>query len=117
MRELGVKPSVTLNPATPLVALTEILSDVDQVLIMSVNPGFGNQSYIPGSTAKIRRLRQMLTEIGATADIEVDGGIKPHNIAEIVAAGADVLVAGSAIFGGPKTISQNIADLRTALAG
>jgi ribulose-phosphate 3-epimerase len=117
MRELGVKPSVTLNPATQLVALTEILSDVDQVLIMSVNPGFGNQSYIPGSTAKIRHLRQMITDSGATADIEVDGGIKPHNAAEIVAAGADVLVAGSAIFGGPKTISQNIADLRAALVG
>lgn len=117
MRELGVRPSVTLNPATPLVTLTEILLDVDQVLVMSVNPGFGNQSYIPGSTTKIRRLRQMITEMGATAEIEVDGGIKPHNVGEIVAAGADVLVAGSAIFGGPKTISQNMADFRAALAG
>ena len=117
MRELGVKPGVTLNPATPLVALEEIMADVDQVLIMSVNPGFGGQSYIPGSTAKIRRLRQMLDRIGATADIEVDGGIKSHNVAEIVAAGADILVVGSAIFGGAKTASENIADFRAVLAG
>jgi len=116
MRELGVKPGVTLNPATSLVTLEEILPDVDQVLIMSVNPGFGGQSYIPGSTAKIRRMRQMLDRIGSTADIEVDGGIKSHNVAEIVAAGANILVAGSAIFGGSKTISENIADFRAALA-
>ena len=116
MRELGVKPGVTLNPATSLLTLEEILPDVDQILIMSVNPGFGGQSYIPGSTAKIRRLRQMLDTIGTTADIEVDGGIKTHNIAEIVAAGANILVIGSAIFGGPKPISENIADFRAALA-
>ncbi|HRQ41474.1 MAG TPA: ribulose-phosphate 3-epimerase [Chloroflexota bacterium] len=110
IRELGVKPGVTLNPATPLITLEEILPDVDLVLIMSVNPGFGNQSYIPGSTAKIRRLRQMLDAIGSAADLEVDGGIKVHNAAEIVAAGANVLVAGSAVFGGKKTISENMAD-------
>jgi len=115
MRELGVKPGVTLNPATSLVTLEEILPDVDQVLIMSVNPGFGGQSYVPGSTAKIRRMRQMLDRIGSTADIEVDGGIKSHNAAEIVAAGANILVAGSAIFGGSKTISENMADFRAAL--
>lgn len=110
IRELGVKPGVTLNPATPLITLEEILPDVDLVLIMSVNPGFGNQSYIPGSTAKIRRLRQMLDAIGSAADLEVDGGVKVHNAAEIVAAGANVLVAGSAVFGGKKTISENMAD-------
>jgi len=115
MRELGVKPGVTLNPATSLVTLEEILPDVDQVLIMSVNPGFGGQSYVPGSTAKIHRIRQMLDRIGSTADIEVDGGIKSHNAAEIVAAGANILVAGSAIFGGSKTISENMADFRAAL--
>lgn len=115
IRELGVKPGVTLNPATPLVTLEEILPDVDLVLIMSVNPGFGGQSYIPSSTAKIRRLRQMLDAIGSTADLEVDGGVKPGNAAEIAAAGANVLVAGSAIFGGGRPIADNIAAFRRAL--
>jgi len=116
IRELGVKPGVTLNPATSLATVEEILPDVDQVLIMSVNPGFGGQSYIAGSTDKIRRMRQMLDRIGSAADIGVDGGIKSHNVAEVVAAGANILVAGSAIFGGSKTISENMADLRAALA-
>jgi ribulose-phosphate 3-epimerase len=115
IRELGVRPGVTLNPATPLAALEEILPDVDLVLIMSVNPGFGGQSYIPGSTGKIRRLRQMLDAIGSTADLEVDGGIKPGNAEEIVAAGANVLVAGSAIFGGPESIMANVQAFRQAL--
>jgi ribulose-phosphate 3-epimerase len=116
MRELGVRPGVTLNPATPLNTLEEILPDVDLVLIMSVNPGFGGQSYIPGSTDKIRRLRQMLNAVGSTADLEVDGGLKPHNIAEVVKAGASVLVAGSAIYGGPRSITENIQAFRKALA-
>ncbi len=116
IREAGAKPGVTLNPATPLATLEEILPDVDLVLIMSVNPGFGGQSYIPGSTDKIRRLRQMLDAIGSTADLEVDGGIKPNNAAEIVAAGANVLVAGSAVFGGPQSITKNIADFQQVLA-
>jgi ribulose-phosphate 3-epimerase len=116
IRELGVKPGVTLNPATPLSALEEILPDVDLVLIMSVNPGFGGQSYIPGSTDKIRRLRQMLDAIGSTADLEVDGGVKTHNAAEIAAAGANVLVAGSAIFGGSQSITQNMIDFQRVLA-
>lgn len=115
IHELGVRAGVTLNPATSLSALKEILPDVDLVLIMSVNPGFGGQSYIPGSTNKIRRLRRMLDEIGSTADLEVDGGIKVDNAAEIVAAGANVLVAGSAIFGGPRSISENISAFRAAL--
>ena len=109
IRELGVRPGVTLNPATPLVALEEILPAVDLVLIMSVNPGFGGQSYIPTSTAKIARLRAMLDAIGSAAELEVDGGIKPGNAAAIVAAGATVLVAGSAIFGGPNTVADNVA--------
>jgi ribulose-phosphate 3-epimerase len=113
IRELGARPSVTLNPATPLVSLEEILEDVDQVLIMSVSPGFGGQSYIPASTAKIARLRRMLDERGLEhVDIEVDGGIKPDNAAEIVAAGATVLVAGSAIFNPQASVAANIAMLR-----
>ncbi len=109
IRELGVRPGVTLNPATSLTTLDEILPYVDLVLIMSVNPGFGGQSYIPTSTAKIARLRAMLDAIGSTAELEVDGGIKPGNAAEVVAAGATVLVAGSAIFGGALSVAENIA--------
>ncbi len=115
IREQGVRPGVTLNPATPLSALEEILPDVDLALIMSVNPGFGSQSYIPGSTDKIRRLREMLDDLGSTADLEVDGGVKTYNVAEVAAAGANVIVAGSAIFGGPGTITENIRAFREAL--
>lgn len=116
IRELGALPGVTLNPATPLVTLEEILPAVDLVLVMSVNPGFGGQSFIPGSLAKIRRLRAMLDAIGSTAELQVDGGIKPDNAAEIVTAGATVLVAGSAVFGGPASIAGNIAAFCEALA-
>lgn len=112
--ELGLKAGVTLNPATSLVTLDEILPYVDLVLVMSVNPGFGGQSYIPTSTDKIRRARRMLDAIGSGAWLEVDGGIKPDNAAEIVEAGADVLVAGSAIFGGQSNVADNVAALRSA---
>jgi ribulose-phosphate 3-epimerase len=113
IHELGVKAGVTLNPATPLTTLQEILPDVDLVLIMSVNPGFGGQSYIPGSTDKIARLRQMLDEGGLTqVELEVDGGIKEHNAAEVVAAGASILVIGSAIFNRTASVAANIAALR-----
>jgi ribulose-phosphate 3-epimerase len=110
IRELGVKAGVAINPATPLSALEEILPDLDLALIMSVNPGFGGQSYIPGSTAKIQRLRQALDAIDSRADLEVDGGVKVENAAEIAAAGANVLVAGSAIFNDKQPIAHNVAD-------
>ncbi len=116
IRELGAKAGVALNPATPLSTLEEILRDLDVVLVMSVNPGFGGQSYIPGSTDKIRRLRRMLDEAGSQAELEVDGGVKAHNAAEIVAAGASVLVAGSAVFAGRGTIRENMAAFQAALA-
>ena len=109
----GAKAGVTLNPATPLSALEEILPYADLVLVMSVNPGFGGQSYIPTSTAKIRRLRAMLDAIGSSARIEVDGGVKPSNVREVVEAGADVVVAGSAVFGGD--VAANVRALRDAL--
>ena len=116
IHELGAKAGVTLNPATPLSAIEEILPYIDMVLIMSVNPGFGGQSSIPTSTAKISRLRKMLDDIGREdVDIEVDGGVKTHNAAEIAAAGASILVAGSAIFNDKKSIAENIADFRKAL--
>ncbi len=116
IHNLGAKAGVTLNPATPLSALEEILPYVEQVLVMSVNPGFGGQSYIPGSTQKIARLRRMLTAIRSTADIAVDGGINPQTIRAAAEAGASVLVAGSAIFNTRATIAENVASLRAALA-
>jgi ribulose-phosphate 3-epimerase len=114
IKACGVKAGVTLNPATPLVTLEEILPDVDLTLIMSVNPGFGGQAYIPQSTAKIRRLRRMLDAAGSTAYLEVDGGVKPDNVRAVVEAGADVIVAGSAVFGGP--VAENIRAFRKAVA-
>jgi ribulose-phosphate 3-epimerase len=94
-----VKAGVSLNPATPLETLDYILGDIDMVLIMSVNPGFGGQAYIPSATDKIRRLRTMIDDRKLNVVIEVDGGIKPDNAAGVAAAGADILVAGSAVFG------------------
>lgn len=115
IKELGLKAGVTLNPATPLSSLEEILAEIDLVLVMSVNPGFGGQTYIPSSTARISRLRQMLDAIGSPAWLEVDGGIDPANAAEIAAAGANVLVAGSAVFRGAGSIAENIHAFKTAL--
>jgi ribulose-phosphate 3-epimerase len=115
IKELGAKAGVTLNPSTSLTTLEEILPDADLVLIMSVNPGFGGQKYIPSSTAKIQRLRQMLDWIGSKAWLEVDGGVNAGNAAEIALAGADVLVAGSAIFGGKNTVAENVSALRNVI--
>ena len=116
IKELGVKAGVTLNPGTSLTTLEEVLTNVDLALIMSVNPGFGGQSYIPSSTAKIRRLRGMLDSIHSKAWLEVDGGIKASNVAEVVQAGATVLVAGSAVFGGDKSVAANVEGLQKAIA-
>ena len=116
IKSLGARAGVTLNPATPLTALEEILPDVDLVLIMSVNPGFGGQEYIPASTARIARLRKMLDERGLEGvEIEVDGGISTHTAPEVVAAGATVLVAGSEIFNDRAGVRQNIDALRDAI--
>lgn len=112
IKELGCKAGVTLNPATPLSTLEEILPEADLVLIMSVNPGFGGQKYIPASTAKIVRLRAMLNAIHSPAEIEVDGGINTDTIAEVVGAGATVLVVGSAIFNNRAPIAENVRRLR-----
>jgi ribulose-phosphate 3-epimerase len=118
IKDLDVKAGVTLNPATPLVDIEEVLGEVDQVLVMSVNPGFGGQTYIPGSTEKIARLRQMLGERDLDhVAVEVDGGISPSNVAEVVSAGADVLVVGSCIYNSKASVAQNIAALRGAVEG
>jgi ribulose-phosphate 3-epimerase len=99
LRERGVRAGVALNPATPLATLDEILPELDYVLVMSVNPGFGGQKFIPATREKIRRLLAIIGERGVKAQIEVDGGVDESNIRALVEAGAEVLVAGSAVFG------------------
>ena len=99
IKACGLKAGVVLNPATPLCSLDYILEDVDMVLLMSVNPGFGGQKYIPEMTAKIRALNEMIDAKGLSIDIEVDGGVTPDNVKEILEAGANIIVAGSAVFG------------------
>ncbi len=117
IKELNVKAGVTLNPATSLTTLEETLPNVDLVLIMAVNPGFGGQSYIPSSTAKVKRARAMLDALGSKAELEVDGGVKAENAREVVAAGATALVAGSAVFNKQGTVLENITKLRRAIEG
>jgi ribulose-phosphate 3-epimerase len=99
IKTLGAKAGVVLNPSSPASLLEDIAGDVDFVLVMSVNPGFGGQSFIPNTLKKLRRVRAVLTAAGSTAPIEVDGGVDLSNVADIVAAGANILVAGQAIFG------------------
>jgi ribulose-phosphate 3-epimerase len=116
IRELGARPGVAVNPATPVETLTDILPLVDLVLIMTVNPGFGGQKYIPESEARIRRLVGMLEARGLRGvEIEVDGGIDQRTAPAVVAAGATVLVAGSAIFS-RGSVSDNVKALRKSLA-
>jgi ribulose-phosphate 3-epimerase len=117
IRELGAKPGVSINPGTPLNTLDEILPYVDLVLIMSVNPGFGGQRYIPTSTAKIAALRRTIEDRGLwPIEIEVDGGVSTDTIAEVTAAGATALVAGAAVFNTRGSVAANIAALRAAAA-
>jgi ribulose-phosphate 3-epimerase len=117
IRELGVRPGVTLNPATSLETVREILPYVDQVLVMSVNPGFGGQSFIEGATSRIERLSHMIQETGSLAEIEVDGGIDVQTTPRVVAAGARVLVAGTSVFRHVDGIAAGIAALRGAAKG
>ena len=100
IHQAGVRAGVALNPATPLCVVEEILPELDMVLLMSVNPGFGGQKYIPSVTDKIRRLRTVIEERGLSVDIEVDGGVTIDNVEEVIGAGANIIVAGSAVFGG-----------------
>ena len=117
IRELGKKAGVSLNPSTSLSAVEWVLTDVDMVLVMSVNPGFGGQAFLPSSLGKIELLRTQLTRAGLHVDIQVDGGIKADNVGEVVAAGANVIVSGSGIFGTPdygKTIDLMRKNIRKA---
>lgn len=101
IRDNQIKPAVALNPATPLSAVEWVLDDLDMVLIMSVNPGFGGQSFINGVLKKIEQLKKMVQQKGLSVEIEVDGGVCSDNIRDVVNAGADIVVAGSAVFGKP----------------
>ncbi len=114
IKEHGMKAGITLNPATSLTTLEEAVIEADLVLIMSVNPGFGGQKFIPAVYDKIARARDLITRKGSQALLEVDGGIKIDNAAEVVKAGADVLVAGSAIFNTPN-YSETIQAFRSAI--
>ena len=98
IRSLGKRAGVSLNPHTPAETLSYVLDDIDLILVMSVNPGFGGQSFIPSTNAKLARLRDMIDDAGVDVDLEVDGGVKPGIAKQVVTAGADVLVAGSAVF-------------------
>jgi ribulose-phosphate 3-epimerase len=116
IKKLGVKAGVVLNPATPTVAIHEIAADVDYVLVMSVNPGFGGQTFIPRAESKVREVRALLDAAGNRAAVEIDGGIDRHNIARVVAAGARMIVAGSAVFNTPDP-ERAVRELKAAALG
>lgn len=114
----GKKAGVSLNPATPVEVIDYVIGDIDLILVMTVNPGFGGQSFIPSQLEKIRRLRERITASGRDILLEVDGGITAETAGQVVAAGADVLVAGTATFkGGPEHYARNIEALRRAGTG
>jgi len=113
IKALGVKAGVVLNPSTPVVALENVAADVDYVLVMSVNPGFGGQTFIPRSESKVREVRALLDSVGNAAPVEIDGGIDHGNVGRIVAAGARMIVAGSAIFHAPDP-ERATRDLKAA---
>ncbi len=113
---LGKRAGVAINPATPAPMLEEILRDLELVLVMTVNPGFGGQKFLHDMLPKIRRVREMIDAAGKTCELEVDGGIEPHTAPLVVAAGARVLVAGSAVYGVAGGASAGISRLRAALA-
>jgi ribulose-phosphate 3-epimerase len=116
VRSLGCKAGVCLNPGTPVSEIEEVLGEADQIMVMGVNPGWGGQKFIPATLPKVRRLRALLDERGASAEIEIDGGVKAGNIARCAEAGARVLVAGSAVFNDEASVADNMRALRDALA-
>jgi ribulose-phosphate 3-epimerase len=115
IRSAGKMPAVALNPSTPVFLLEDVLSLLDMVLVMTVNPGFGGQDFIPETLPKIARLRHMITERGLRCDIEVDGGIHEATIRQVVQAGANLLVAGSAIYNDKESVAQAMERLRRAI--
>jgi len=117
IRELGVKAGVAVNPATSLDTVRHVLTDIDLLLVMSVNPGFGGQAYIPSSTDKVRRARALLDELGSRAELEVDGGIDAGNAGALARAGATVLVAGSAVYRHPEGAPRGVEAIRRSAAG
>ncbi len=117
IKQLGKQAGVVLNPSTPLSTLEEVLPDVDLILLMSVNPGFGGQSFIEASVDKVRRLRRLLDERGAHAELEIDGGIDPQTAPRVVTVGATMLVAGSAVFRAPGGAAAGVRRLRASLEG
>ncbi|MBS1256051.1 MAG: Ribulose-phosphate 3-epimerase [Deltaproteobacteria bacterium] len=112
IQNLDVRAGVSINPSTPANTLDEIISEVDLVLVMSVNPGFGGQSYIHSCTAKIQKLREMLDQCGSSADLEVDGGVNVETVNEVIGAGANAFVAGSAVFNDKNSVAENVKLLR-----
>ncbi len=115
LKRRGVRAGVTVNPATPLIMLEEVLPIADQLLIMSVNPGFGGQTFIPGALDKIERAHRMIELVNPKCNLEVDGGIKASNIGKVRASGADMFVVGSGIFNPDASVGDSIALLRDAL--
>ena len=116
IREAGARAGVAINPATPVSAVEEVLPDLDQVLVMTVNPGFGGQGFIGGMLQKIARVRALLDERGLTADLEVDGGINVETAGKVVEAGARVLVAGSSVYNNEMSVADAISRLRNSIA-
>ncbi|MBL4824219.1 MAG: ribulose-phosphate 3-epimerase [SAR324 cluster bacterium] len=116
IHNLGIRAGVSLNPSTPASTLAEIITEVDLILVMSVNPGFGGQSYIPACTGKIEKLRSMLDVCGSSADLEVDGGVNVDNVCEVIGAGANAFVAGSAVFNDRHSVAENVQLLRKKIA-
>ncbi len=114
IRDLGMRPGVTLNPGTPAVAISQVLHDVELVLVMTVNPGYGGQTFIERTLPKIEQIREMLDDAGSEAELEVDGGIDPRTAERVAAAGATVLVAGTAIFGAQEGVTAAVEAIRQA---
>ena len=115
IHKLGIRAGVSINPATPVSSIQPIIREIDLVLIMSVNPGFSGQSYISSCTDKIKKLRSMLDECNSSADLQVDGGINAETVNEIITAGANAFVAGSAVFNEKKSVKENLTHLRKSI--
>jgi len=115
IRRMGKRAGVCINPGTPVSAIEESLSDADQVMVMTINPGWGGQQLIERQLEKVERIRQLIDEGGFEAEIEIDGGVKVGNAARCAAAGADVLVCGSSVFNADAAVAENLASLRRAL--